>query len=133
MILYILRGVPGCGKSTLAKTLAPPECICETDDFHMKNGVYEFKRENVGAAHLACRAKVRELMGAKAPRIVVSNTNVTSADVNIYLQIAEKNGYQSFVMVVENRHDGKDSHGVPEETLRSMGKSLNRSGSIKLR
>ena len=99
----------------------------------MNNGVYEFKRENVGAAHLACRAKVRELMGAKAPRIVVSNASVTNADVELYLQIAEKNGYQSFVMVVENRHGGIDTHGVPEETLKSMEKSLNRSGSIKLR
>ncbi len=131
MILYILRGIPGCGKSTLAKTLAPPECICEADDYHMKDGVYVFVQENLGKAHLTCRTKVRELMETEAPRIVVANTNVTGSDVAVYKALADVYDYQSFVIVVENRHEGVDVHNVPEATLKSMEEKLSRS--IKLR
>ena len=40
--LIINRGIPGSGKSTSAKKLAPKEQIFSTDDYFMKNGKYIF-------------------------------------------------------------------------------------------
>ena len=37
-----------------------------------------------------------------------------------YYQIAEKFGYTVYSLIVENRHDGVNSHGVPDEVLTKM-------------
>ena len=37
-----------------------------------------------------------------------------------YFKLAEKYGYMVFTMVVENRHGGKNLHGVPDDTLEKM-------------
>lgn len=36
------------------------------------------------------------------------------------LQISKKYGYTVFSLIVENRHDGKNEHGVPEEKVQIM-------------
>jgi hypothetical protein len=37
-----------------------------------------------------------------------------------YYQLAEQYGYRVYSLVVENRHDGVNEHGVPQETLTKM-------------
>lgn len=39
---------------------------------------------------------------------------------NPYFELAEKYGYVVFSLVVENRHNGKNIHGVPDEKLEQM-------------
>ena len=39
-----------------------------------------------------------------------------------YYEMAEKYGYVVFSVIVENRHGGKNVHGVPEATLDNMRK-----------
>ena len=53
-------------------------------------------------------------------RIIVSNTFTTSWEMDYYYQIAEKFGYTVYSLIVENRHDGVNSHGVPDEVLTKM-------------
>ena len=56
-ILIIVRGVPGCGKSTFAELLVPQYAICTADDHHIKDGVYVWKPENIAMSHTRCQEK----------------------------------------------------------------------------
>jgi hypothetical protein len=46
-----------------------------------------------------------------------------------YFDMAKEYNYAVFSLVVENRHGGKNVHGVPEATLEAMEKRFD----IKLR
>jgi hypothetical protein len=37
-----------------------------------------------------------------------------------YFELAEKYGYMTFTVVIENCHNGKNVHGVPEDKLEIM-------------
>jgi hypothetical protein len=37
-----------------------------------------------------------------------------------YFDLAEKYGYRVYSLICENRHEGINSHGVPEEKLVQM-------------
>jgi len=118
--LFILRGIPGSGKSTVAKEIAPEMYICTADDFHMKNGEYHWRPENVGKAHAWCQKKTETLMELELSPIVVANTSTTVKEMQPYYDMAKEYGYTVFSIIVENRHDGVNTHGVPEETLQKM-------------
>lgn len=127
-ILYILRGIPGCGKSTLAKTLS--SAICEADEFFMSESGYNFDASKLGKAHEYCRNKCRSFMNDGVPKVVVSNTNTTSKEFAPYVEMAEEYGYQVFIITVENHHSGQNQHGVPQDVIEAMKKRLK--GSITL-
>jgi hypothetical protein len=37
-----------------------------------------------------------------------------------YLEMAERYGYRVFVVTVENRHGGKNTHGISDEQIGKM-------------
>jgi hypothetical protein len=39
-----------------------------------------------------------------------------------YYELAEKYGYMVFSLIVENRHGGVNTHGVPEDKIEQMKK-----------
>lgn len=59
-------------------------------------------------------------MKAGIPRVIVANTSTQLKEFQPYMQMAKNHGYKVFTVVVENRHGGKNSHGVPDETLEKM-------------
>jgi len=119
--LIIVRGLPGAGKSKFAKLIsAHPDFVCTADDFLMVNGKYEWSPEKAGGAHLKCQAKCKTLMKSNIPLIIVANTSTTERELRPYYDLAKEFGYQVFSVIVENRHEGENSHDVPEETLKKM-------------
>lgn len=118
--LIILRGIPGCGKSTFAEILSSEPNICTADDFHMKDGKYDWKPENVKSAHEWCQSNARALMRVGASPVVIANTSTTVKEMQIYFDMAVDYGYTVYSIIVENRHGGINTHGVPEETLQKM-------------
>ena len=52
--------------------------------------------------------------------VVVSNTFTQEWEMEPYNKLAEKYGYKVFSVIVENRHDGVNTHGVPEDKLEIM-------------
>jgi hypothetical protein len=42
-----------------------------------------------------------------------------------YFKLAEQYGYRVFSIIVENRHDGKNVHGVPDDKLKQMKDRFN--------
>jgi len=53
-------------------------------------------------------------------KIIVSNTFTQEWEMQPYYDLAEKYGYMVYSLVVENRHEGVNEHGVPQETLDKM-------------
>ena len=37
-----------------------------------------------------------------------------------YFELAKKNGYEVFTIIVENRHGGLNQHGVPKDKIEQM-------------
>ena len=116
--LYLLRGLPGAGKSTLAKSLSG--CNIEADMFFMKDGEYRFDAAKLREAHQWCKNKTSSYMYTSWPRVVVSNTFTQEWEMEEYFKLAEKYGYKVYSLIVENRHGGISNHGVPSETLTKM-------------
>jgi len=123
--LYLLRGLPGSGKSTLAHEIG--SAFVEADMFFMKDGEYKFDVSKLKDAHEWCRATVREWMemnsdtyGLDYSDIVVSNTFTQEWEMEPYYSLAKEYGYKVFSVIVENRHGGVNTHGVPEDKLQVM-------------
>jgi predicted ABC-type ATPase len=71
--LYIVRGLPGSGKSTFAQTLECP--VFEADMFFVNSqGVYNFDFTRIKDAHAWCQEMVEDHMFNQHEKIAVSNT-----------------------------------------------------------
>ena len=121
--LYIVRGIPGSGKSTFAKSLGGAHF--EADMFFMKDGEYKFDMFKLKEAHKWCQDSVNTAMilnttAALNETIVVSNTFTQEWEMKPYFELAETHGYKVFSIIVENRHGGTNEHGVPDEVLTKM-------------
>jgi predicted kinase len=122
-ILFIVRGLPGSGKSTFAKTLGGKHF--ETDNFFMVDGEYKFDVTKLKAAHEWCQNSVNTAMILNITTdlnstIVVSNTFTQEWEMKPYFDMAETYGYRVFSLIVENRHGGVNQHGVPQDKLEIM-------------
>lgn len=116
--LFLLRGLPGAGKSTLAKSLGGVHA--EADKYFMDKGEYKFDPSKTRDAHAWCQNIVAAAMITEQSRIVVSNTFTQEWEMDHYFELAKEYGYRVYSLIVENRHDGKNQHGVPEEKLIQM-------------
>jgi predicted kinase len=117
--LILLRGIPGSGKSTFAKLLG--RAICTADDYHTdRNGLYNWKQENIGKSHNWCKRKCRRFLKAGIETVIVANTSTTEDEIKPYFEMARDFGYKFFSVIVENRHGNKNDHGVPDATLEKM-------------
>jgi hypothetical protein len=95
MILYIDRGLPGSGKTTLAA--AQTKFLgryYEADQYFMVNGSYCYEPSRIGVAHAWCQAKVFEAMRKQEPCIVVSNTFSQKWEYGLYLDFAFHFNYE---------------------------------------
>lgn len=63
-------------------------------------------------------------MKLEREKIVVSNTFTTERELKPYYELAEKYDYNVVSLIVENRHGGKNTHNVPDETIEKMRNRL---------
>jgi predicted kinase len=122
--LYLLRGLPGAGKSTLASQLS--DVHFEADMYFTNEiGHYLFNAADLKKAHAWCQAEVENAMilnhtTGGNERIAVSNTFTQSWEMEHYFKLAETYGYRVFSIIVENRHGGENLHSVPEDKIEAM-------------
>ena len=121
--LFILRGLPGAGKSTLAKSMGA--VYFEADMFFMEGNEYKFDMKKIRQAHEWCQNQVRISMknaagGMTPSRIAVANTFTQEWEMQAYYDMAKEYGFTVFALVVENRHGGKNVHDVPADVLDKM-------------
>ena len=121
--LYIVRSVPGSGKSTFAKSLGGTHF--EADMFFMKDGEYKFDMSKIKEAHNWCQDSVNTAMimnntAGLNETIVVSNTFTQEWEMKPYFEMAELHEYRVFSIILENRHGGVNEHNVPEDKIEQM-------------
>lgn len=90
-ILFIVRGLPGSGKTTFAKQLTSN--VFEADHFfYDENCVYKFDPSKIKDAHQDCQDNVKYAMESNIPKIAVSNTFTQEWEMSPYFILAEKYG-----------------------------------------
>jgi len=120
--LILVRGVSGSGKTTVAN-LFSNALVFSTDDYWELGGNgYQFDASKLGIAHKWNKNRVEESMkyfdgNNNNVNIVVHNTFTTEWEMKPYVAMAEKYGYRVHTIIVENRHNSQNVHGVPQETL----------------
>ena len=136
-ICYILRGLPGTGKSMLAHALkngAEPlkgyASIFSTDDFFMVDGEYQFDPTRLGEYHGnnldEATAFMERCSSSPVAHCIIDNTNTQHWEYAKYVEAAESKGF--IVQVISIDWDAKDiplyaernSHGVPIEAIYRM-------------
>jgi predicted kinase len=115
--IVLLRGLPGAGKTTLAKMICNQRF--EADMFFEQDGEYKFDATKIKEAHAWCQEKVDYTM-SQGYNVVVSNTFTQEWEMEPYYEMAKKYGFQVHSVIVENRHGGVNEHNVPEDKLQQM-------------
>lgn len=124
-VLVLVRGLPGSGKTTFAKSL-PGVHISADDYFYDDAGNYNFDPTKLGAAHNECQDRVDCAMayanyaGMTDSRILVHNTFTTEREMKPYFEMAARHNFQVTTIIVENRHGIQSVHNVPEATIDKM-------------
>ena len=71
--LFIVRGLPGSGKTSLGHKLAL--LVYSADDFFTdEEGRYNFDPSQLGEAHAACQLNVRKALEFECWKVAVTNT-----------------------------------------------------------
>ena len=124
MTVYIMRGLPGSGKSSWVENNLGLNPICSADNFFMVDGEYQFDPAKLPEAHKAClRSFVtffdRDFVGD----VIVDNTNMQLWELSPYLAFAEMRGHTVELINIQCPVDidaARNTHGVPREAIKAM-------------
>jgi predicted kinase len=126
-ILLIIAGVSGSGKSTFADFLefmidSDQIEICTADDYHMVDGEYQFKIENLPKAHKWCQQKADSAMNHDVKLVIVNNTSTSLKEREVYKDLAKKHNYEVCEIIMNNDYD--NIHNVPNKVLQTQKQKL---------
>ena len=130
--LVLIRGLPGSGKTTLAKaylgqftkSLLPWDRLrCahfETDMFFYRDGKYQYDPKLLDVAQRQCLAQTEAAMRDCLHIIVVSNNFIRLWEMELYIKLANAFGYTVQEIILSAPF--QNVHGVPPEAIERMRK-----------
>lgn len=118
-ILILFRGLPGAGKTTIARTLC--QTVLSADDYFVQpDGSYRFDPDAIAAAHRQCLSNAAAAIRLGIARIAIANTFTTIAEMDPYFRLAHQHGIAIASLIVENYHGSESVHDVPEDVFLEM-------------
>jgi predicted kinase len=136
--LVIMRGIPGSGKSTKAKTLVGEGIIHSTDDLIEATGDYNgYFKKMVESKDWSAHGRMHRtnLLNAKASMldgvspVIIDNTNIKASESKKYVEVALKMGMDEANITIVDVADGgctaeilaeRNTHNVPLKTIKRM-------------
>ena len=118
--LVLIRGLPGSGKSTIAREQFVPQGFhhLEADMYFLDHdGNYVWNPDLIGTAHSWCQRCTEEYL-RDGDDVVVSNTFTTRREMVTYFKIAKEFGVVPEIIVASGNY--QNVHSVPEEVLERM-------------
>ena len=116
-ILYLVRGLPGSGKSTYCKGL---HCFhVEADMYFMQENQYKFNPTELKDAHSFCFNITEQamLLNNKID-IAVSNTFTQLWELQPYIDLGKK--HNRYIEIITIKSNFSSTHNVPEESIKKM-------------
>ncbi|MGF1740605.1 ATP-binding protein [Vibrio profundum] len=118
LTLTLVRGLPGSGKTTLAKTYSADHF--EADMYFVNDdGEYQFDATRLKQAHSWCQHSAKQSL-QQGRSVVVSNTFVRLWEMKPYLKMAQR--YNAEIEVIECQGRYANTHGVSQATVNAMKK-----------
>lgn len=116
--LIIIRGLPGSGKTTIAKSV-PNAVICEADSYMIDRftGNYRFDPNKLRDCHRLCLERARQALEAKRT-VVVSNTSIRLWELEPYFALAAH--FNVPVHVFRAVGNYQNIHNVSHNTIERM-------------
>jgi predicted kinase len=121
--LFLLRGLPGSGKTTLAIELSEngKYPIFSVDDYFTDNNdTYRFEFDKNYLAYKLCEENTKKCMLKKVEKIFIHNTFTLDWEIEPYFKLASEFSYKVFVITVEKRHSGFNTHQISDEQIKKM-------------
>jgi len=114
MKLILIRGLPGSGKSSLAKTEYPGYVLLEPDMYLIDaDGVYRYEPSLIEKAREWCLWKTRMILDDDQ-KVVVTGTFVQIDEIQPYLDLGVP------TEVIEAKGQFKNVHGIPDYVIEEM-------------
>lgn len=107
--LYIIRGIPGAGKTTLGLNLTQ-YCVAADDFMVNRQGEYEFIPSRLKECHEKCFNQVRELLSRGRETVAVTNTFKAEWEYMRYIFLGLAYGYN--VIGIDVSSSNKSVHGL---------------------
>ena len=101
--VVILRGLPGSGKSYLAKNCSGMDgIVCSSDDYfnNNKSGVYQFNRKRLPEAHAYCCEQFVQAISDGRELVIVDNTNSMKWEYKVYTHLCQVLGLDRHVLEI---------------------------------
>ena len=146
LFAMIIRGLPGSGKTTMARRLLglsddPKSAVdVETfqrqhnlvcaDDYFMRDGVYRFDPSKIGEAHNHCVREWTGLVTFRSPHsheapIIVHNTACSAIEVAPYWAVASAYKRKVLIVTLEQKVELCMSRQTHDVSPKTMGEMLN--------
>jgi predicted kinase len=127
MLVLMLRGIPGSGKSSFVQKFLRGATVVSADHFFEVDGEYHFNPDNLQQAHEQCWREFLAAVERGDDVIVVDNTNVSVYEIAGYYLPAQSFGYVVKIITLEVPVDvaaARNVHGVSREQVERMAERL---------
>lgn len=130
LMLILMRGLPGSGKSTRARELLSTGhngVILSTDDYFAYKNDYRYEPGLLGAAHEWNQHRASEALHDGRSPVIIDNTNLQAWEMKPYVEMALGKGYKVDFREPDTSWkfnpyelERRNKHGVPQEKIAQM-------------